>query len=204
MDSKILNFEIKRKLFHLCSIIIPIFYIATSKFAMCMMLAIITGATLFLDISRHHNIKIQEWVEKFLGKFLRTKEASGNRVLSGSSYMATGFLISCIFFPKSLAITSWLILIISDSVAAIIGMKFGSPLFNGKSYEGAVAFFVSTFLISIMCYVAIDLRTSFFIIIMSSFLTSLVEFFSEQIKINDNLSIPLTYGFSTVSLLFIL
>jgi dolichol kinase len=76
-------------------------------------------------------------------------------------------------------------------------MKFGSPLFNGKSYIGSASFFISAVLVSIISYFVVGYNTSFFIIIISSFLATLVEFFSEQIKINDNLSIPLTYAMST-------
>lgn len=204
MNDTSLNFEIKRKMFHLCSIIFPVCYLLTSKTTMCIILVAITSVTIYLDISRHYNEKIKWFVDKFFGRFLRIKEASGNRALSGSSYMATGLFVSCLLFPKGLAITSWLVLIISDSFAAIVGMKFGSPLFNGKSYEGLIAFFVSTVFISIMSYYMVGFRTSFFIIMVSSLLTSLVEFFSEQLNINDNLSIPLTYAFSTAILVFIL
>jgi len=204
MDNAALNFEMKRKMFHLCSIIFPVIYIFTPKIIMCTVLAVIAGATLYLDISRHYNKKIKGVVDKFLGKFLRLEEASGHFSLSGSSYMALGLLISCVFFPKGLAITSWFVLIVSDCFAAMVGMKYGSPLFNGKSYAGMVSFFVSAVFISIMSHFMVGFSTSFFIIFVSSFLTTMVEFFSEQIKVNDNLSIPLTYSLSTVILGFIL
>jgi dolichol kinase len=171
---------------------------------MCTILAVIASMTIYLDISRHYNKKIKEAIEKFLGKFLRLEESSDYLSLTGSSYMALGLLVSSVFFPQGLAITSWFVLIISDCFAALIGMKFGQPLFNGKSYAGMITFFVSTVFISIMSYFTIGYSTTFFIILISSFLTTLVEFFSEQIKINDNLSIPLTYSLSTVILGFIL
>jgi dolichol kinase len=200
MDKDVLDFEIKRKLFHLSSIIFPIGYMLISKITMCAILVIITTITLYLDTSRHHNKKIKGVIEKFFGKILRLEEKTGSSTLSGSSYMALGMLISCLLFTKGLTITSWLILVISDCFAALIGMKFGTPLLNGKSFVGAMVFFVSAIFISIISYFAIGYNTSFFIIIISSFLTSFVEFFSGQLKINDNLSIPLTYCFSTVIL----
>lgn len=197
MSSATLNFEIQRKIFHLSSLIFPVVYIFTSKIAMSIALTIIAGLVLYLDISRHYNTKIKGLVDKFLGKFQRMEEKSGEFTLSGASYMAFGFLITCLFFSKGLAITSWLVLIISDCFAAIVGIKFGSPLFNGKSYMGAGAFFFSAMLISIMSYFVVGFSTNFFIIIISCALCTAVEFFSNQIKINDNLSIPLTYALST-------
>ncbi len=200
MDDQALDFEIRRKLFHLCSIIFPVIYLFTPKIIMVATLAVIAGFVIYLDISRHYKPKIKEFIEKFLGKFLRFDEQNGQFVLSGSSYMALGFLLSCALFSKGLAIAAWLVLIVADCFAAIVGMKFGSPLFNGKSFAGSAAFFMSSFLISIVVYFIYDFSTNFLIIIMSSFITTLVEFFSDQIKINDNFSIPMTYGLSTVIL----
>ena len=200
MNNQALNFEIHRKIFHLCSIIFPVAYLFIPKIIMTVILIILTSIVTYLDISRHYKPKIKGLIEKFLGKFLRFEERSGQFALSGASYMALGFLLSCSLFTKELAITAWLVLIISDCFAAIVGMKFGSPLFNGKSFAGAAAFFMSSVLISIVVYFISSFSTSFLIIIISSTLTTLAEFFSDQIKINDNLSIPMTYGLSTIIL----
>ncbi|MBY0533706.1 MAG: SEC59/DGK1/VTE5 family protein [Rickettsiaceae bacterium] len=192
-----LNFEIQRKVFHLCSLIFPIAYLFTSKIIMAIIITVVTGITLYLDISRHYNPKIKELIKNIFGKFLREDEESGQFVLSGASYMALGLLTSCLLFSKGLAITSWLVLIVADCFAAIIGMKYGSPLFNGKSYVGSVSFFISSVLISVMTYFIVGYSTSFFIILISSLVTTIVEFFSDQIKVNDNFSIPITYALVT-------
>ena len=141
------NFEVKRKIFHLYSLILPLFYIVTPKIFMSIFLVALTGFTLYIDISRHHNDKIKGLTNKFFGKYLRSKEQPGNLSLSGASFMALGFLISCLFFSKGLAITSWFIVIISDCLAALVGKKLGEPLANGKSLVGAGTFFVSSILI---------------------------------------------------------
>jgi dolichol kinase len=167
------------------------------KMIMAITLAVIAGITLYLDISRHYNPKIKELIKNIFGKIIREEEGSGQFVLSGASYMALGFLVSCLLFSKGLAITSWLVLIVSDCFAAIVGMKYGSPLFNGKSYAGALSFFISSVLISVMTYFIIGYSTSFVIILISSLVTTIVEFFSNQIKVNDNFSVPLTYALVT-------
>lgn len=164
---------------------------------MAVIITVVTGITLYLDISRHYNQKIKELIKNIFGKIIREDEDSGQFVLSGASYMAMGFLISCLFFSKGLAITSWLVLIVSDCFAAITGMKYGSPLFNGKSYVGSASFFISSVLISVMTYFIVGYSTSFLIILISSLTTTVVEFFSDQIKINDNFSIPITYALIT-------
>lgn len=198
MDNDLLNFEIKRKLFHLSSVVIPVVYMLTSKFTMCSILVFISVVTIYLDKSRHHNRQIRLVVDKLFGQILRRKEKNDSGALSGSSYMALGMLISCVFFSKGLAIASWIVLIVSDCFAALVGMKFGTPLMNGKSYAGGVAFFTSAIFVSIVSYFIIGYSTSFFVIIISSLLTAFAEFFSDQLGIDDNLSIPLTYCFATV------
>jgi dolichol kinase len=197
MQNAIINFEIKRKLFHLSSLIFPLIYLFTPRITMSIALLIITAITIYLDISRHYNPKIKELIDKFLGKFLRTSEKSGEFSFSGASYMAAGFFFTCLFFAKGLAITSWLVLIISDALAAIVGIKFGVPLSNGKSIAGSITFFLSTLLISIIGYFFIGYNTSFLVIIISSVVTTILEFYSKQIKIDDNLSVPVTYGLVT-------
>ncbi len=186
MEDELINFEIRRKLFHLCSLIFPLTYVFVTKMYMATALTIITGITLYLDISRHYNNKIKDLIAKFFGTLMREEEASG-----------FGFLLSCLLFSKGLVLVSWLILIVGDCFAAIMGMRFGSPLFNGKSLVGAASFFISSVFISIIMYFILPYDTGFFIILFSSLITTLVEFFSDQIKVNDNLSIPLVYCFTT-------
>lgn len=188
-----IKFETNRKIFHLCALILPTFYIFISQKFMCIALAIITIITFYLDVSRHYNPKIKWIIAKFFSHLLRKKE-NNEGSLSGASYMSLGFFLTCLFFPKELSIISWLILIISDCVAAIVGTRFGTALSNGKSLAGSSAFFVSAFFISIICCFALGYKTSLFIIVTSCILTTATEFFSAQLKINDNLSIPLTYA----------
>lgn len=167
---------------------------------MCTALTIITAITIYLDISRHYNPKIKILVANFFGRFLREEENNGQFVLSGASYMACGFLLTCLLFNKGLTINSWFVLIISDCFAAIVGLKYGSPLFNGKTLAGSISFFISAVFISILTYFIIGYRTTFIIIIISSFVVTIIEFFAKEIKINDNFSIPVSYALITTIL----
>jgi len=197
MSNITFNFEIQRKEFHLCSLLFPAVYIFVLKIIMSIILTIIAGLTFYLDISRNYNVKIKGLIDKISGQIIRLEDKSGNFLLSGGSYMAFGLLISCLSFLKNLAIVSWLVLTFSDCLAVIIGMKFGSPLFNGKSYIGTISFFISAILVSKIFYFIVNYNISFFIIIISYFLFTLADFFSMRAKINDNFSIPLTYAIFT-------
>jgi len=135
---------------------------------------------------------------------MRVQEKSGSFKLSGASFMTIGFFLSALFFPKNLSITSWLILIISDSLAAIVGIRIGTKVYNGKTIEGATAFLLSAILIGISCNIFIGYKTSFLVIVISSIITTAIEFYSQKLYLNDNLLIPFSYGFSTIIFNFIL
>ena len=153
-----------------------------------------TGLVLSLDISRHYNKTIQELVDKFFIHIMRPEEVSGSFRLSGVSYMFLGFFISCVLFSKGTAISSFLVLIISDSAAAIIGKQVGRPLENGKSMEGSGAFFVTALLISMLSYTFQAYNASFFSIVAAAIVATMVEYYSSSYKINDNIAIPIAYG----------
>ncbi|MFY9589369.1 hypothetical protein [Rickettsia endosymbiont of Halotydeus destructor] len=199
-----LNFELKRKIFHLSALVVPLCYLLTSKLIAILLLFIAVAATLYLDISRHYNGTIRDFVTKFFTKIMRLEEANGTFRLSGVSFMVLGFFITALLFPKNLVICSWLILITSDCLAALVGIKIGEPLDNGKSIAGSGAFLSSAIFISMLVYFFIGYNTSFIVIIISSIATTTAEFYSKQIGVNDNLLIPLAYCLSTVIFNFIL
>ena len=188
------NAEIKRKAFHCMSIVFPIFYLITNKLTMVMVLTVVTGIAVSLDISRHYNPTIQALVSRFFTAIMREDETSGNFKLSGVSYMFLGFFITCILFSKGVAISAFLVLIVSDTFAALVGKKIGKPMANGKSIEGSIAFGASAMLIGMLAYTFHTYGTSFSGIVIASIATTLVEYHSDKLNINDNLSIPVTFG----------
>ncbi|WP_425360421.1 MULTISPECIES: diacylglycerol/polyprenol kinase family protein [unclassified Candidatus Tisiphia] len=204
MQTKIFKFEIQRKTFHLYSLIIPLFYLFSSKLIITTLLFLLTACVLYVDIARNYNLYIKKFTDRFLRKFMRPEEQSGLFRLSGSSFMAIGFFLTALLFSKGLAISSWLILIIADCLAALVGTKIGKPLENGKSLEGSIAFLISAIFISMLVYFFIGYHTSFTVIIISSVVTAIGEFYAKDLLINDNLLIPLTYCFSTIIFTFIL
>ncbi|MCP5370056.1 MAG: hypothetical protein H6909_05160 [Rickettsiaceae bacterium] len=193
-------FEIKRKIFHLSALLLPFSYIFISKLSMCIILFILSTIILSLDTYKNYSIKIKELIEKIFSPILRSEEKEGQSLLSGASYMFIGLFITALLFPKGLTINAWFILIISDSLAAIIGMIYGQKLENGKSLAGSIAFFVSAVVVSIFSYFIIPHNISFKIIIICCLATTMVEFFSSSIRINDNFTIPFTYSLCAVIL----
>jgi len=189
------NFEIRRKIFHLYSLVLPIIYCFISKTFVVSLLLFVTTITLYFDVARHYNPKIENFTNKFFAHLMRQSEQSGSFKLSSASYMMSGFFLGALFFSKGLAITAWLILIISDCLAAIVGTKIGTPRENGKSLEGSIAFFISAIIISLLSYSFIGFATTFPTILVSCAIITASEYYSKQILIDDNLFIPVGYGF---------
>ncbi|ABV75558.1 Dolichol kinase [Rickettsia akari str. Hartford] len=204
MEIKDFDFEKNRKIFHLSAIIFPLLYLFIPRTVITLLLFIITAVTLYLDVSRHNNAKISEFVTKFFSKVIRFEENNGYCTLSGISFMMLGLFLTALLFPKNLVICSWLILIISDCLAALVGVKIGNSLGNGKSIAGSVTFLASAIFISVLVYFYLGYNTSFIIIIISCIGATATEFYSKDLRINDNLSIPLSYCFSTAMLSYIL
>lgn len=195
-----ISFEIKRKTFHLSAIFFPLLYIFIPKYMMCAILFVACSIVLFIDIYKNYSLKIKGLAESFFKPILRPQEQNGQLLLSGASYMFSGLFLSALLFSKGLTINAWLILILSDSFAAIIGIVYGTKLSNGKSLAGSVAFFISAVLVSIFSYFIAPHNITLGVIFTACLTTTMVEFFSPSIKINDNFTIPLTYSFSVIIL----
>ncbi|WP_375326266.1 hypothetical protein [Candidatus Tisiphia endosymbiont of Nemotelus uliginosus] len=204
MQTEVYNFEVQRKTFHLYGLVVPFIYLFLSKFVATILLFLLAVCVLYLDTARHYDLSIRKYIDKFCSKLMRPSEQSGTFTLSGCTFMIVGFFLTALLFSKGLAIASWFILIISDCLAALIGIRIGTQLKNGKSIEGSIAFLVSAIFISMIVYFFIGYHTHFIIIIISSIITTISEFYSKEFAINDNLSIPLSYCFSTVIFNFIL
>jgi dolichol kinase len=168
-------------------------YYFTSSKVIISLLIIINFITITLDINRHFIPKIQNITNKIFLPLMRSHEYSGSKKLSGMSYMFFGFLLTATFFKKDQVILSWLILIFADALAAILGKKYGTPTFWGKSIEGSAVFFLSSMIIAIICHVFLNLHFSFFKCVIAISITTIAEFYSKAIKIDDNFLIPVAF-----------
>lgn len=77
---------------------------------------------------------------------------------------------------------------ISDSFAAIIGIKYGrTKLYQNKSLEGSFSFFITAFIILVLFVPNLDL----FYLVLIALTTTIIELFSFH-KLNDNILIPIS------------
>lgn len=185
--------ELGRKAIHLSSIVIPIFYFFTPKLTALTLSAALMVVALALDVGRHYYAPLRRLFTIVFGRLLRSHERDRHaKRLNGGTYVLIATTISILLFPKLIAITGFLILIVSDLAAALVGRKFGRRKFLGKSLEGSMAFFLTA-----MAVVAATPKIGYgageyLVGAAAALAATVVE--AGAGWIDDNLSIPLTVG----------
>lgn len=189
--------EVKRKLIHLFSLNIPIWYIFLDKQITLIIMFAITLITVLLDITSKRIPVISYIWDKVFGEILRKHEKKQQKViLNGASWLVISALLIILIFPKIVAVIALTILIISDISSALIGKKFGkTPFFVNKSVEGSTAFFVSAYLVVVAYYFIYTPGTIFLLAgLTASLVSAFFEAISTQVKMDDNLLAPLSFS----------
>jgi len=188
--------ELVRKLIHLSSLSIPITYYFISTQTAATILGVLTAIALLLDLARHFHPSVGNIFYKIFGFLLRKHEVNEKQKnLNGATYVLISALVGVIIFPKIIFITAFSILIISDSMAALIGRKFGRHTFLLKSLEGTLAFFVSACIVVLFTPKIGNFPEEYIIGFAAAFVGTIIENISSRL-IDDNLSIPLSIGFT--------
>jgi dolichol kinase len=186
--------EVVRKLIHLCSLSIPIIYYFISKHDAIIILSILAFTALFIDIGRYFSPSLGKIFYRLFGFILRKHEVdSRKKNLNGATYVLISALLCVIIFPKVIFITGFTVLIISDSMAALVGRKFGKHKFLAKSLEGTLAFLISAIIAVFFTPKIIGSSTEYLIAIIAVAIGAIVENISFGFA-DDNLSIPLSIG----------
>jgi dolichol kinase len=136
--------ELQRKSIHLGMIIIPVWVYFTPKNWGLLGLIIATFATVVLDLLRLTDHRLRQFFLRLFRSLIRSHEEEH---LLGSTYFMIAALLSVLAFEKMIAISALTFLIIGDTVAAVVGKRFGTPLYWGKSLQGSLGCFVSCLLI---------------------------------------------------------
>jgi len=205
MDSELLQLEhnatinyrheIVRKAIHLFSLSIPIiYYFVTRKTGLYLLLPI-TAAFILIDLARYYVPSVAQLFYRWFGWLLRRHETDiKQKRLNGASNVLIAALLCVLIFPKVIVINAFTILIISDTTAALFGRRFGKHRFLAKSLEGSLAFFITAVIVILIAPKINGTIGEYIIGIIAAAIGTVVE--ALPIKIDDNISIPLTIGFS--------
>jgi dolichol kinase len=220
MENKDSKFNLKRKLWHLLGLIIPLLlYLDVfrfvepenphiTRFIGMYLILIFLIFLLIVELIRLNHEPFNQFFIRVTGPLLKKSEY--HQIHGSISYILANFLLF-LFFTKEVIAISCLILMISDPIAAYFGIYYGKIKFkSGKTLEGAVAFFISSFVVSLLFLMLIsfidngnsalflsnqNILQILILLTLTSFFTTLIEFFSFTALmglIDDNLTIPLT------------
>jgi dolichol kinase len=174
--------EIKRKLVHMATLIIPVGYVLTSENTVLIFLLPFFLCYLLVDLLRHFHSGLDSIFKKyFFGRVLREAERP---TLMGSTYFLFSTLLVILLFPKPIAMASLLILIFSDTAAAFVGKGIGRIPIFGKTLEGSMAFLISSLFI-VWVYPNLNRFSGS----LAALGTTVVELL--PVRVDDNLTIPL-------------
>jgi dolichol kinase len=185
--------ELFRKGIHLSSLSIPVAYTLLDKGTVLAILFPLTAVFLLTDIARIFSPPFRKFYHRIFGWLMREHERGpGSKSLNGASYVLLSACICILLFPKVIAITAFSILIVSDTVAALVGRRFGRKPFLAKSREGSAAFFLSAVVVVLVTPKEFWSPAEYLIGTAGAGIGAIVE--SLPVAIDDNLSIPLAIG----------
>ena len=196
-----IKYEIYRKLIHVLSTIIPVLYFLTSKDFIVALVGTGTVLMVLIDVLKRYSRPVGSLYKMVFVRILREDEKEfGKKLFTGGTYYAFGILLSLVFFTMEIAGASILIMIWSDTLAALAGRIFGKiKIYHSKTLEGSLTFFASGVLILLILSVTLGDFPSLLLASAALFITTLAELFLD--KLNDNLTIPLVFGFTLTILI---
>ena len=193
--------ELLRKLNHLLIIILPISYFFISKFLLLCVLIPVCSSIILIDYYRHKSQKIAKLFDSIFSKILREHERTK---LCGATYFSIAAILIFSFFPKIIAINAFLILAISDSLAAILGKKIKSKPFFEKSLAGSIAFFASALIVVFITGLIFNEEILYYLFAtIAIYATTIIEARPSLLRLDDNLTIPLTFSLILIIFNFI-
>ncbi|MCB2206034.1 SEC59/DGK1/VTE5 family protein [bacterium] len=188
------EFELMRKGIHMMSLSIPIAYYFMSRELALSLLIPLTVLFLLGDVMRTYHEGTYRLYRKVFGRMLRAHEITREKkTLNGASWVLISATLCVLVFPKLIAITAFAVLIVSDTVAALVGRRFGTKKFNDKTLEGSSAFVVSAAVVILFTPKVAHAPMEYVIAIVAAVFGALAEVFSFDI-IDDNFAIPVAIG----------
>jgi dolichol kinase len=180
--------EMVRKTIHFLSLAVPIGLYLLSVQAGRTLVLVLALLILTADVVRLQVARVRTVFYFIFGKILRDHERFN---LLGSTYLLLSALICAHAFPKPIAVLALSFLVVGDTMAALIGRRWGRIRIFDKSLEGSLACLGSCVIIGYL-YPGEDVsRTMIWVGAIAATLSELLP-----IPLDDNMRIPLSAGFA--------
>lgn len=196
--------EYIRKAIHQFSMLIPVIYYFTPRDIAIKILIFLAFGFIVVDVARYYSPSAQKIFYKLFGFLLRQHERDHRaKNLNGATWVFISALICVVIFPKFIVINAFAILILSDASAAVFGRKFGKHKFLGKSLEGTIAFIIAAIPVVLIAPKVQNLPGEYLITMASAVVGGIFEAGSGNLKVDDNLAIPVSIG-ATMWILYLI
>jgi dolichol kinase len=183
------RYEFARKAIHLSSLLIPLIYWHIGRLQALLILTPMTAGFLLVDVSKHFVPFLSTWYHSTFGTMLRNHELSRDRLhLNGATWITLAAFVLIAFFPKTISVAAFAMVSVSDTVAALVGKRYGRHRYGQKSIEGSLAFFASAVVV-----VALIPNLPLTVGIIMALAGTIIEAMALKIggfRIDDNFSVP--------------
>jgi dolichol kinase len=180
--------ELARKTIHFSSLAVPILLYFVPREVAKPVLVLLALVALMIDVVRLHAPRIRTFFYFLFGRILREHERWN---LLGSTYLLLAALLSIYAFEKPIAVVALGFLVVGDTMAALVGRRFGRVKILDKSLEVSLACFASCLAVG---WIYPGPELSWLHIAVGAFVATVFELL--PIPLDDNLRIPLSAGFA--------
>jgi len=137
---------------------------------------------------------------KVVGPLLRSHEIeNGHFRLTGATWVLIAATLTLGLFPTVIGITSFTVLIVCDTFAALIGRKYGEKPFLDKSVVGTLTFAVSASAVVVVYGVVFKLPWTYWVAgAIGGLFGAIAEASSVRLNMDDNIVIPFSTALSMI------
>lgn len=193
--SSIFMQEVHRKSVHLSSLwMVVALFLLSERQSQYLFGSVFFCVALF-ELLRRMNPTVKTLCHTTFRSIFRPEELTEHRpALTGGFFFTLAVFLAALLFPTPIAIISVLVMILSDTMAALVGKSVGRLKFMGKTVEGCFAFFATTLCIFYAINFYFQQDENLLLLCLASFILTLIELFSKRFHIDDNLSLVLATG----------
>ena len=180
--------EYFRKIIHIFNLVIPFTYlfVLESRFQVLRILVPLTLFAIVIEYLRVRSVVVKKIFNNFLKSMLRIHEIDGK--FTGATWVFIGSTLTIAIFPKEIAVISLVYMSLGDTIAGLVGRKFGKMKFYNKTIEGSLAGLI----VCLLSGYLVQLTLPLVIVFSGAFAAMFIELL--PIPIDDNLSVPLFAG----------
>ena len=184
--------ELKRKALHLLALMAPLTVTVTGKTWSLLLLAPAAVVALAADVLRVRWAPFAHFIDRVFGSLMRSEErppVGGPVSINGATWVLVSSSLLILIFPVRIALAAFVMFMISDAAAAIVGRRIGRIHWgsSARTVEGSLAF------LAVGAVVMIGFALGSDLVLWTGLVATLFGCAAEAMPrpLNDNLRVPI-------------